>query len=320
MRQVIRPLSAVEAYDKGVRGVPSTGNADAPAVQIATSFIFQSYFDDVLLQRAILPQKQGESIVQSTRQTVSIGGYALALHPSSKSPVAVRFAKGGQQGDSTTYVLKPGQVIRPVGAGQFDQRFSGFDYGLPFGWLGGGNVTLLVLRSPDADVEFIDRTELIFHRQRAKVLALADVPDPADTANWPYNWPTAFPWAHAYRDTIPQQGKQGLLNVSPTRIAMSLRDTEIEGAYTMRCLYAGTDDFSLDETGLVDLTDVRAYDVTWGQWSNLATAFLATQNQYQFLPPEAFVLAANSGALILVETEPDTLAGKYVDIVRYGVL
>lgn len=320
MRQVIRSLSAAEAYDKGVRGVASTGNVDAPAVQIATAFTYQSYFDDTLLQRAILPQKQGEPIVTSTKQTVSIAGYALALHPSSKSPVAVRFSKGGQQGDSTTYVLKPGQLVRPVGFGDRDQRFSGFDYGLPFGWLGGGEVTLLVLRSPDADVQFIDRTEIIFHRQRVKILDLASVPDPTAIANWPYNWPLTFPWAHAFRDTIPQQGSQGLLTVTPTRVAMSLRMADLASAETMRAYYVGTNDFAMDSSGNVSLTDVRGYDIVWGTWASLASPNLPTQYQYQFLPPEAFMLNGDDGALLLVETTPGTLVDEYVDVVRYGVL
>lgn len=317
MQQVIRHLSPAEAYDKGARGVPTTGNVDAPVVQIATSFIYQSYFDDTLLERAILSQRQGDAIVASTKQTVSIGGYALALHPSSKAPVAVRFTKGGQQGDSTTYVMKPGQIIRPVGFTGNDQRFSGFDYGLPFGWLGGGEVTLLVLRSPNADVYFVDRTEIIFHRQRAKILALADVP--AATA-LPYNWPMTFPWAHAYRDNVPQQGKQGLLTVTPTRIAMSLRVADLASAETMRAYFAGTTDFAMDQLGVVNGSDVRAYDIVWGTWASLASANLATQYQFQFLPPEAFALTGNDGALILVESTPGTLADEFVDIVRYGVL
>jgi len=319
MAQTIRQLSAVEATDKGVRGIASTGLVDAPVVQVATSFPFQSYFDDVLMQRAIKSQRQGEPIVTSTKQTVSVAGYALALHPSSKTPVAVRFSKGGQQGDSTTYVLKPGQIIRPVGfSGGPDQRFSGFDYGLPFGWLGGGNATLLVLRTHDADVEFIDRTEIIFHRFRTKILAQADVPDPSNVASFPYNWPTAFPWAHAFRANVPQQGQQSLLSVSPTRVAMSLRADSLDPA-TMRCFFSGMTDFAQDETGFCPLTDVRAFDVIWGSWASLPTPFLTPQYQYQFIQAEGFVPSANEGALILVDIT-GTLAGTYVDVVRYGVL
>lgn len=320
MNHSIRALSSSEAYDKGVRGIASTGNVDAPVVQVAARFPFQSYFDSVLLERAILTQKQGEPIVSSTKQTVSVSGYALALHPSSKAPVAVRFAKGGQQGDSTTYVLKPGQILRPVGFTGQDQRFSGFDYGLPFGWLGGGPVTLLVLRSPDAEALFIDRTEIIFQRQRVKILAPADVPDTADLTTFPFNWPVSFPWAHAYSGDFPQQGKQPLLSVSPTRVALSLA-AELADPATMRLYFSGTNDFGLDKDSVADLTDVRAVDIIWGTWSYLPSPTMPIQAQYQFLPPEGFVLSANDGALILVDASgTGALAGKYVDIVRYGVL
>lgn len=317
MPQLIRQLSPVEAHAKGVRGVSVTGSSDAPVVQIAQHFTYQSYFDSTLQETAILAQRQGEPIVDSTKQAVSVGGYALALHPSSQTPIAVRFQKGGQQGDSTTYILKPGQVIRPVGFTGADQRFSGFEYGLPFGWLGGGNVTLLVLRSPDAQVEFIDRNEVLFHRTRMPILALAGVPA---AGSLPFNWPTGFPWGKAYRDTVPQQGQQSILSVTPTRVAMALRSGTLAAPATMRAYFIGTTDFHEISDGTVALTEAVAYDVVWPTWASLASANFATQYPFQFLTPEMVQLSANSGAMVLVEASPGTLAGTYVDVVRYGVL
>lgn len=312
----IRPLSNAQALDRGVRGIPATGNSDAPAVEVIDQFQYQSYFDDTLGARALLRQPPGEQIVPSTLSQVNISGYAVGLHPSSEAPVAVQFKKGEMQGDSPVYHLKPGQVIRPFGFNGKPGRFSGFDYGVPFGWLGGGAVTLVVFRTEDATVEWLDRSEVIFHRMRLPILQPAAVP----AAVVP-NWPTRFPWpGAAIGSTAVSQAGKPILSVNPTRILLSLR-TALAAAATMRVYLIGTDAFGENSAGNIDLTDVRAYDVVWGTWANIASANFATQLQVQEVGEIITRLGAQEGGVFLVDASGTTaLNGMYVDIVRYGVL
>ena len=290
--------------DLGTRGIAVTGKTDVPVIQISNSYAFQSYFDSTLLEKAILFQPQGQQIVPSTEKVVSVAGYAVGLHPSSQSPVAVRFVKGAQSGDSGVIILKPGQIVRPNGEqGDRDGRFSGFTYGLPFGWLGGGNVSLVVFRTPDAKVDWIDRSELIFHRQRVQILAPAALVSRV-------NWPIAFPWANALQgaNSLPQGGTPNI-SVTPTRIAMALLLGTLGAAATMRMSFVNSE---------FETTDV-AYDVVWGTWAS----FGGTQYQLQFLPVEAFRLGGSACAMTAIDAT-GTLSGGaepvYVDIVRYGVL
>lgn len=308
--------------DIGVRGVPVTGRVNAPAIQIAKTWPFQSYFDSALYARAIQVQPQGEGIVPSTLNTENTSGYAVAVHPSSQAPVAFRFKKGGQSGDSGIIVAKPGQVIRPNGlnVGDADGRFSGFDYGLPMGWLGGGSVTILVFRTQDSVVDWLDRSEFVFHRLRLPILQPAAVP--ALAAIEP-NWPIRFPWARAARgaDAVPQAGEP-LLSVTPTGIAMSLRAAALAAAAPMRMYFIGSTEFTQTPDGFDDPAVAPvAYDVTWGSWASVASANFASQYQWQFLPAEAFRLSSIDGAVILVDASgTGALNGLEVDIVRYGVL
>lgn len=304
--------------DLGIRGQAVTGKSDAPVIQITNQYAFQSYFDNTLLEKALLYQAQGEPIVRSTLKTESIAGYAVGLHPSSQAPVAISFKKGSQSTDSGAVVLKPGQIVRPNGeqANQ-DGRFSGFDYGLPFGWLGGGSVTLVVFRTADAKVKWLDRSEVIFHRQRVLILAPAAVP--ASTALLP-NWPVSFPWISAKQgaNAIPQGG-QPILAVKPTRVAMAL-SADLAAPADMRMYFVGSTEFNQGSNGQELLTGIPvAYDVTWGTWASLASANFAQQKQFQFLPIEAWRLSSLKGSMIPVAVDA-SLIGLYVDIIRYGEL
>jgi hypothetical protein len=313
--QTVRALTAQQAQNAGIRGVAQSGNSNAPAVEITANYPYQSYFDSTLLQNAILRQAPNEQIVGTTKETSTLSGYALGLHPSSETPIAVQFKSGEQQGGSAVFRIKPGEVIRPYGTPDgVGGRFSGFDFGLPFGWLGGGNATLVVFRTADSTVDWIDRSELIFHRQRMQILAPASVPTtPAK------NWPNQVPWLYAASGAsqLTQRGTPALV-VTPTRTVMSLRgDLAVTG--TMRVYLIGTDEFAEGANGVANLTEALGYDVTWGTWTSLGSANFAAQFQYQFLPPEMFRVNANGGGLILVDTGSN-LAGLYVDVVRYGVL
>jgi len=315
--QKIRQLSGAEAAAMGVRGITSSGNSDAPAVEISYQFITQSYFDSTLLEKAILPQAPNEQIVSSTKQQTGQAGYALGLHPSSQTPIAVQFKSGQQQGSSAVFRLKPGEVIRPFGEpGGQPGRFSGFEWGLPFGWLGGGSVSLILFRTADAKVDWLDRSEIVFHRTRMAIIAPAAVP--ASTA-LRFNWPTRFPWPKALQgaNSMTQKGAPALA-VTPTRTVMSLRG-DLAAAATMRMYFIGSDEFAEASDGTIGLVDALGYDVTWGTWASVASANYATQNQFQFMGPEVFRIGANQGSVILVD-KGATLAGKFVDVVRYGVL
>jgi hypothetical protein len=315
---VIRPLSAQQAESLGVRGLSTSGNIDAPAVEVSAKFVYQSYFDNVLGPAALLRQSPNQQIVQSTLRKQDLSGYAVALHPASQTPIAITFKGGQQQGSSPTYRLKPGEYLRPFGSpGGVPGKFSSFEWGLPFGWLGGGNATLLVFRTSDAKAEWTDRSEVIFHRIRLPVFAPANVPvAPA------FNWPTRFPWPHAVSgvDALTQAGTP-VLSVTPTRTLLLLRLANLVSSATMRVYFVGAEELAETSTGAIPLTEAAAYDVIWGVWSSIASANFPAQFQFQYLPVEMYRLGANDGGIILVDGSGGlSLANQFVDVVRYGVL
>lgn len=304
--------------DGGVRGNVISGEVNAPAVEITGNFTYQSYFDDTLLQRAILAQPPSDAIVPSTLKSIDLAGYSLGLHPSSETPVTVRFRTGQQQGASSPYRLKPGQVIRPYGRpGDQGGQFSGFDFGIPFGWLGGGTVTLILFRTSDAWVDWPGSlNEYIYHRTRMRIVDSTLMP-----ATPPYNWPMRFPWSQASfgASGLSQRGEPALV-VTPTRTFVRLRVSSLAAPVTMRALFTGTNDFAMGPTGSIDLTDVASYDVIWGTWAQLGGgAGPGTQYQTQMLGADWERLSADNGGLILCSDDAD-LIDEYVDIVRYGRL
>lgn len=313
----MRALSGAEAMAVGVTGVAMSGDVDAPAVEIADYFNFQSYFDNTLLEKAIARQTPNEPIVTKTKTVQDLSGYALGLHPSSDAPVAVTFKGGQQQGSSAVFRLKPGQIIRPFGSpGGKGGKFSGFEYGLPFGWLGGGNVLLVVLRTADANVDWgDDRVELIYHRTRMKIQAA-----PLVAPTTPYNWPTRFPWPKAASgsNALAQVGAP-VLSVTPTRTLLRLRMSSLASAASMRAYFVGTDALDEDQNGTVGVTTPACVDVTWGSWAPIA-GDLPNQYQTQMFTGELERLGANNGWVLFVDGSAGLLANQYVDVVRYGVL
>lgn len=314
----IKPLSLEQARAVGVRGLATTGASDAPAVEISEKYQLQSYFDSTLGPAAILRQPPNDQIVPSTLKPYDLSGYAIGLHPASETPVAVRFRGGQQQGGGAVHRLKPGQVIRPFGAPGMPGRFAGFEMGLPFGWLGGGAATVIVFRTPDSTVDWIDRCEIPFHRVRVPILQPAAVPAAAALS---FNWPTRFPWpkAQSGANAFPQKGTPALV-VTPTQSILRLRGN-LAAAATMRAYFVGADVFEETSTGSIGLTDVSAVDLVWGAWTSLASANFATQFQTQTVLGEFTRLGANEGAVMFVDASGTAaLNGLYVDVVRYGVL
>lgn len=320
-----RSSQATKSLTSGIKGRALTGEVNAPAYEVVGLFPFQSYFDSGLLETAILPQPPNQPIVPSTlSKPIMTAGYGLALTPSSQTPVAVQFFTGGQQGRSATYRLKPGEVIypygRPDGIGNNGQ-FSGFQWGLPFGWLGGGSATLITLRTADAEVNWAnDENELIYHRMRLQIVDAAALPVLAGAYSGPINWPQRFPWPAAVSgvNSLTQRGRPAIA-VFPTRTALSLRLATVAGS-TMRMYFVGTNDFDTLSTGVADLTGVRATDIAWGTWAQQAGAVAPFNSTFemQFLTGEAERLAADAGAVALAAPVGNELINSFVDVVRYG--
>lgn len=312
-----------------VKSKTLAGEVAAPAFELNDTFWYQSYFDDALQEKALFRQNPNEQIVKSTlHEDSTVSGYGAALHPSSESPVAVQFLTGGQQGASQTYHLKPGQLVRPQGAGFENGQFSGIRWGLPFGWLGGGAVSLVLLRSHDARVEWAsDHVELAYHRIRLLIQDPAMVSVNAGAYNGPLNWPHRFPWPAAVFGTssLTQRGQPALV-VQPTRTAFSLRVAALVNPADVRLNWVGADVWAQgapDSQGntTTSLADVRATDITWGSWAQQAGAVAPFNSAFPtlLLTGEAERYAANAGALVPTSTDAN-LQNQYMDIVRYGRL
>lgn len=315
-------LAALKKFEAGARSDtpqqavrPSVPESSSPAQQISRLFLYQSFFDDALLARAILPQLTNEPIVASTAREEQTAGYAIGLHPSSQTPVAVQFKIGGQSTSSQAIILKPGQIVRPHGLppGMKAGSFSAFTWGLPFGWLGGGVATLLVFQTPDADVLWPGNPEVIFHRQRMEIQDGGALP-----ANAPFNWPIRFPWVNAIQGagSLNQRGDPEVA-VDPTRTLMRLRLAALGAPADMRVIYQASSDFDVDQDGNPILTPVVAFDMTWGIWASFGAGNLGDQHQFQSLPDLGFKIGADQGGVVLASTNAD-LIGEFVDVVRYG--
>ena len=335
----IRKLAAYDdlafgTVDRDVVERPIIADNQAPAIVIPKVFNFQSYFDSTLLQNALLVQSPSEPIVRSTLEANNVSGYALGLHPSSQTPVAVQFDAANGIGSSATYILKPGQVLRPVGqpgsAKAFN--FSGFRWGLPFGWLGGGLATLYVFQTPDATVEWHDDAEVIFHRVRVPILIPANVTVAANN-NARKNWPLRFPWVNAIQGTnlITQQGRSIVGIVRPTRVAMRLQGLTSLSTLNYnvtRFVFSGTNDFSYTSAGAVDLTNGLYDDITWPAFTQAGTNGNLFTGQVPGLIMSGLVdrLAADDGGLAIIDVSTvigtgaatTPFSGAYIDFVRYG--
>lgn len=303
-------------------------DTDSPGVSVTALYKYQSYFDSTLLEKAILIQSANEPIVGTTMEEIKIGGYALALHPSSQTPVAVLPLVGGSAAAAAPIILRPGQVYRPHGRAHNGApgNFSTFKMGLPFGWLGGGTATVYVLPASDANVDWQgEAPEIIYHRQRMVILAPSGL---AAQVAAPYNWPLRFPWGRAVRGagSISQAGKAIVAVARPTRVLMSLRVNSLLAPATMRLAFQATNDLDLDSVGAPILTSPRFTEYTWGQFSaNGGTGDLGTNYPVAEMDGELVRLAADDGGMQLIDMSgvvpaAGDLAGLFVDVVRYGIL
>lgn len=319
--------------------IASLPDVFSPAIQISKLFDFQSYFDSTLLETAILQQDQNQPIVPSTLKEVQLTGYAVGLHPSSQTPIALEFKVAGNSGNSNTYVLKPGQVVRPngrrgSGAGVPGDSgatgsFAGIRYGLPYGWLGGGLATLLIFQTPDAHVDWGTHTELIYHRARYEILQPADLMI-GGVEDAPKNWPQRFPWPFAFRGLpngpVAQQGQPIISIAEPTRALFALRGISDTSALMtgprVRLIMQASNDVGLNSAGAPILTNPIFDEVTFQLFASLGTSGnLATQNAAVMYDGLMARVAADNGGVVFVDaTGSAALNGCFVDAVRYGKL
>ncbi len=306
-------------------------DSNSPGVTVSEVFPYQSYFDNTLLEKALLQQSANQLIVDATTPAngaitmmvkSNVAGYAVGLHPSSQTPVAVQPLLGGQTTSPQPVILKPGQIFRPHGKPipGVNGNFSGVNWGIPFGWLGGGMATLYIFSSPDADVAWSGNPEVVFHRQRLRVYPIGGDIQPSVL---PYNWPTRFPWPQAVRDaeSVDQKGKPSIA-VEPTRMFMKLNLSTLVNACNMRMAIYGSNDFNLDASNSVDNTSLFV-DYVWGTYTFIPALTSPFDSMYSVVegPSEISRLSADAGGLVLFDTSvTQDLAGQYVDIVRYGRL
>lgn len=306
----------------------------SPAVQITNNLLYQSYFDSTVLEKAIREQQPTAQIVASTIREEGVPGYAIGLHPSSETPIAVEFLGSldigprgtrGQPGASSTIILKPGEIMRPFGKpSDVPGAFYGFKWGLPFGWLGGGVATVVVFTTPDASVAWDTNQEVIFHRARYQILAPASCPTLVAA---PFNWPVRFPWPKAFRTSTsnPQQGNPSIA-VEPTRVEVRLRVASLANPATIRFLMMQTEPFD-QSTGLTTWsTDVSWRDVTFPSFANPAglVNLTTTYAIEEIIEGPLLRLGGDQCKVVLIDN-PDAVAGtsvaaEYVDIVRWGRL
>lgn len=295
------------------------GDVFSPAYVFADRYLYQSYFDTTLHEKAILEQSINDPIVSSTMQEQQVMGYAVGLHPSSQTPVAVRFRQGKTSAASQAVTLKPGQIFKPTGG-----QFSGLRYGLPFGWLGGGSAQLVVFTTPEAHCDWGESAEILFHRQNIPIYQPAQVGVLFTSAAC--NWPIAFPWQKAQRgtDSIVQSGKP-LVSLTPTRTALVLRGlTSLATNPEMLALWQGTDDFGLNSAGAIDTVNLTPVisAVNWPTFNSSAYNGIY-QNSVPILMmgDEWARLSCSQGGVVFMDNSGTAaLSGCSVDVCRYGRL
>ena len=272
--------------------------------QLAATFNFQSYFDNTLLSTAILTAGNGNPIIDSTLQTAQNKGIGVVLHPASDAPVAIRF-HGGEV-NSTVIHLVPGQRM-------ITGRFDKFDWGLPFGWLGGGAVILYVLGSEDMDVSFpsVD-APIVIQRLRMQIVNGNSVVAPGTP-----NWPLAFPWSNANRGT-------GGGNVTPQPAAPLISIIPDVTLLQYKAALGAPLDLNIQFTNAADPATNSPPDQAAG-YSNLIQFLPITIPAVIgpnvaapiWLTPPQSSLAGDACAVTILDPA-SAVGGQFVDVVRYG--
>ena len=284
------------------------GSRTRSITQIPANFVLQSYLDATLLEQAILPQALGHPIVDSTRLYGQTPGVGVALHPCSNSPVAIKF-KGGSA-DSAVVTLTPGEQMI---VGDFKE----FEWGLPYGWLGGGSVTLYVLHKPEARLDFAGGgpSSALFHRLCIPVVIPAEIPaDPNP------NWPGTFPWPFAFSSTppltaAPQPGAP-VIAIQPDYVMFRLVTVAALAApVTITLIWFDIDDVNENAAGVVVAGQSMSFDIVF-------PASLTTQS-IAWIPRELAALVGEIGAASIIAVDVASVLGANLvelDALRYGRL
>jgi len=231
----------------------------------------------------------------------------------------VKFNFGGE-GSSAVVVVRPGETYVPAG----DRPFKGFNYGLPFGWLGGGVVTFNIYKTPNARVDFAAKPDkVLFHRFRTTILAAPVGPfvSPAYV-----NWPSKFPWAKVQRyegvgNNPAFQGTKPTMVIKEPEAVLRLNcgTTDIALGNVCRMVFFGTDAFGIGADGeTANNADNLFYDLNWPIPS---LAGIGTDaNPVIDLPMPIARLASNQWGVAIYAPTGSPLIGMTVDIARYGRL
>lgn len=308
-------------------GDPNRQSPSGSPQQVTKIFPMQSYFDSSFEAftpnpaSALLEQPTNSGIIQSTLQDKNqVEAYAVGLAPWSEAPVAVAMQTQDAGGLSSPLILRPGEVFAPSGLtkGNTFRSFQGVIWGLPFGWLGGGLVSLFFFKSPDSLPKWgFGPREVQFHNFRTKILAASAAPPAAQRTNWP----TRFPWQKAYRGlaaTAINQANKANISVIPTKTVLRLRGTALAAAQECRVVFWGTDTLDIGADGITPVaTQSSYYEFSWP--ANTAGGWPAHQ-QMVVLPDEFSKLAANSWGITIEALAASGLVDAQVDVARFGLI
>lgn len=314
------------SYNKfgAVQALKSDVSHKGSIVQINDLFALQSFFDatpETLTPQgqAVLVQPKNEAIVPSTFKPTQQRGYALGLAPWSETPVAVEFILG-PQGKASTIILKPGQIVRPQGV----DEFTGFNYGIPTGWLGGGASSLCVFKTREADVKWNGiQSEIIFHRYTTTILEGVGA-GIALTPPTYVNLPTRFPWIKNNRfvsGTLSEaQNGQGAISISEvTKMLLRLNyDGDISAGNAASVVFWGTDPFGIGADGLTaNSADQYFQDI---YFPDNTVVPVGNRSPIVSLSKEFGSIPANQWGFAIYAPAGSPLVGKTVNVVRYGRL
>jgi hypothetical protein len=313
----LRRMPGDAEVEPGQNAAP-LGSTTSGVVVLRKTFQYQSYFSTTLMERAILTQSPSEPIVPSTKQIEETGGYGIAVYPSSESPVAVQLIGSGGSGGSP-FIMRPGEVFRA------STPFDAIRYGIPFGWLGGGLVQIRVLQGKDDNVSFFGEHEILFHRIRLPVWALAAAPALGIRGTSP-NWPTKFPWPNAYDlNGTPQKGQPSLA-ITPTRTVVRVR-ANVAAGFRMRASFYQTDDLDMQADGAsYDRIDTSAsmLDLMWGGGAAASGfaigALVGAEFPTMMMDQDASRLGGSNAIAAFLDMDGAVPPGTFLDIERFGMV
>lgn len=325
----------VRSINSLMQADPAAAPKDGPSVEYQFDFKVQSRFvanadlgNITDPSYAILPGPRNpkSGIIQgnwngNTYSTVDdttfshkqVNGYAVLWSADAELPANIVFYAGdGQKLTSQPLRMLPGMMLRPhglptLGEGKEVGAFSGFDIGVPFGWLGGGHGRLIVFKTADAVGEYLRNgvNEILIHQITLKVLAADDPANPA-------NWPNRFPWVNAksqlkldgtYSTVVSPQGGPAQYSARCTRVV-----------FEAQC----------ETAGLAGATTVDVYVHRDGAAVPIYTtltfpAVAAGNRSYVFSDDPIFTKAAGDNSFICI-VNGGALSGLGINCYRYGTL